>query len=338
MSRRPRFRFAAIARRALVLALLGATGRAAAQRGVFSHAPGEGAKTSPQDPGPLTLTWSAPAGCPAKDLVNARIFEHLGREGIVPDPEAGLVARAKITEAGDRYELELELETPRGATKLEAGDPVCEVLAELVAIKVSLALDPVETARQLLPEDEHAPEPEPSREETRPALLLQAAALVGGGTLSSVEAGGSLGLGITDRMWKVTLGVSSSSGPRQELAEPPGGRVGMVAIVGDVTGCVLPVAGRVGLPACMGIDAGVVRGRGIDLATNRVSWRSVLGVAVETGISWPQDRSVRLLIRARARTNVLRPSFAVTDVGVVHRADVVAGQALLGMEAVLGRR
>jgi hypothetical protein len=257
-----------------------------------------------------------------------------------------LVVRATITRVEGRHELALEIVTAAGSMASEAGDDMCDALAELVAIKSSLALNPVETARQLLPREEpppptpppvQEPEPLPPPKEP-PALVFHIAPLVGGGTLPSVEAGGFFAVGVTGSVWQITFGVSSASGPPEDVPEPRDGRVAMVLLTGGVTACVLPIAGPVAFPACVGVDAGAVHGRGIDLATDRAGWSPVIGGAVETGLSWPQDRNIRLLVRARARAHALRPSFTVTGLGEVHRAGIVAGQVLVGMEAVVRRR
>lgn len=345
MSRRARFRL-----RPVFVAFIGCLGLFGASR-TFAAAP------PAREPVPVALTWVAPKTCPNGRQVEGRIVEHLGREGIVPDPQAGLIVRATITVVGGRHELVLEIENPVGTTRTDAGDELCDALAELVAIKVSLALDPVETARQLLPKEEPVapdPEPKPTPELTprpeaepttppvakrpRPTVMLQVAPVVGGGALPSVDAGGFLSVGVGGRLWQVNIGALASSGPGADVSEPDNASVGLVLALAGATACVVPLAGQVALRSCIGLDVGAVHGRGVDLAENRAAWSPLVAPAIETGLSWPQNRRVRLLMRARARVHALRPSFAVQGLGEVHRAGVVGGHVMLGMEAVLSRR
>lgn len=306
---------------------------------------------------PIGLEWRAPPSCPDQTQVEARIYEHMGREGIDPNHTNQIAVRATISGGVEGHVLELEVETAAGATTSVASDVACDALAELVAIKVSLALDPVSTARALIPEPEPEPTtaplpaavppqigagptvapPPPNLRARGASLLVQVGPVVGGGTLPSVEIGGLAAIGLAGPMWQTTLGFAVSSGPGQEVPEPAGGKVGMIMLLGELTACALPAVRRVTFPACFGFDAGAVEGRGIELASDRRGWSPILGVGVETGVTWPRDRRVRLLARARARVHVLRPSFSVRGLGEIHRTGVVGGQALVGVEVALGR-
>ncbi|MBX3273289.1 MAG: hypothetical protein KF729_23705, partial [Sandaracinaceae bacterium] len=120
----------------------------------------------------LSLSWSAPPGCPDRATVAAQIEELLGRALVAAPP-----ARVEAAMARDGGRLRLDLELVRGdepASTRTLEGPTCEALAEAGALVIALAIDPdAVAARQRAREGappEAAPEPAPAPTPT-PALL-----------------------------------------------------------------------------------------------------------------------------------------------------------------------
>lgn len=92
---------------------------------------------------PLSLQWLAPAGCPERDAVVARVHRLLG-DARAAEP---LTARGVVTERAGRYRLALSTQTgdSHGVRSLNA--PSCTDLLEPAALVLALAIDPDAVSR-----------------------------------------------------------------------------------------------------------------------------------------------------------------------------------------------
>lgn len=121
-------------------------------------------------PASLTLTWTAPPGCPDADTILRRVRDLRASD----HPTAPLPAAATVTRDARRWRVRIE--TPGGVRSLAA--PRCASLAEATAVVLALALDdaapapatPVASPRPTLP-----PEVEQLTDAERPPVLRPAA-------------------------------------------------------------------------------------------------------------------------------------------------------------------
>ena len=176
----------------------------------------------------IELQWSAPPECPGTDAVTA------AAERLLLDHDAELHARGLIeAQPGGGYALTLVIEHPEGARVHHQQERECTTLAELAALLVAVAADPITVveahpvargaeAAPIVPEpvdtsaldtavpELGAPTPAPTRARVRrrPTGWIRVAGIVGVAELPTVDAG----LGITGAIelarWRVELGLS----------------------------------------------------------------------------------------------------------------------------------
>ena len=141
---------------------------------LFGAPPAEG-QTPPPSSGPIALTWSAPAGCPDKAAVLARIERLLG--GPPQGSDRRLDARAEVEEIPRGFRLEIDLATGDFESKRVLQGALCESVADAAALVIALAFDPdavaAQEARQAdstaaAPTDTASPPPAPPTDSTAP--------------------------------------------------------------------------------------------------------------------------------------------------------------------------
>ena len=133
-------RLAFLAPSALGLAAL-LVGPSRAEAQAATAAPGATAAVAS---GGVSLSWSAPAGCPTREDVLAEVTRLLGGK---IDPEAHLGARGEIAAVGGsemRLTISLGGEAARRPRKVDA--PTCAELGEVAALILALAIDPIRAA------------------------------------------------------------------------------------------------------------------------------------------------------------------------------------------------
>ena len=256
----------------------------------------------------VPLRWEAPAGCPDEGELRDRV------EVLVPgalDKRDGQQSRIDArVEAGDRgFEATVTIAGAGGERVRSLSSDECEILADAVALVVSVALDPVLSAEQLRdrgpspgegepgevePEpapDEGAgkphepdepdapapPEPPPvDRARTPPRVALRAFGAGAYGPTSQAHAGIGGVAALFGRRWRAELAVAWSI-PRIVRTEVGGGTFDGWTL--GARGCYVPALGkefRVEFPVCPYAEIGQVRGRGL----------SNLPVSLEASFPW----------------------------------------------------
>lgn len=103
---------------------------------------------------PVRLQWEAPPPCPDQTRVRAEIDRLL--TGASRDASDPIEATAKVSPVDGGWSLTLDLAAAGGHAQTTAASEKCEVLAELVALKIALTFDPIAVMR-----NKNAPEPPP---------------------------------------------------------------------------------------------------------------------------------------------------------------------------------
>lgn len=315
--------------------------------------------------GPV-VSWQADETCPDLAALHGRIEQALGGE-LAGAAVQELPVRARVTRGETGLALTLEIGGGDQVEVTRAQASQCDVLADLVALKVALALDPLQATGTVMAEPED-PEPEPETQEPEPEpvltpkpptpsttgpplaggtpparprrvkLVVRTGTDVGVGLLNIVDLGGFLGLGAKGRAWQAeaTMRLRGSPPVTSDALAP--GQVNLLYTGGTVSGCFLSGAQAIAVPLCGVFESGMMRAQGVDLAASGTAWRPYIGAGAETGVSWPRDNWIRLSVRAGASAGLLRPRFHVDGVGEVHRVDPVAARVLIGVEFVAQRK
>jgi hypothetical protein len=113
----------------------------------------------------LTLRWHAPATCPDRTAVLARIRAHLPQEHRSARPWS---VEGRVVNQGARYHLELDMQSDESLAQRAIDNESCAALAEAAALLVALALDPEAAAArdaETAPanaDEARMPEPDPT--------------------------------------------------------------------------------------------------------------------------------------------------------------------------------
>lgn len=97
---------------------------------------------------PLTLTWSAPTGCPKREAVVAEVERLLAAR---TKPSSPVTASASITRGAGDYHLRIVVETPSGGRQRLLAAPTCAELADAAALILAIAINPSAVTEQPAP-------------------------------------------------------------------------------------------------------------------------------------------------------------------------------------------
>lgn len=290
----------------------------------------------------VTLAWTAPAECPDRARVLAKI------DRLAP-ASARLRVRVDATvtrdERGYRVALVTEADGARGERALEAA--TCASLADATAVIVAMMLDPASAAagQASAPVASVAASPPPSESSEAPPVpeapapdRRVAGVLMAGGALDSglgpgTKVGVMVGGGVTiDRLRLDVVGSSfAGRAGRVEAAPDAGGDVTVRSLL--ARGCVTPShAMIVASYACAVAGAAQVSasGFGVEAPSSGSASFAVVGASGLTALRLTS--SVSLELGAEALVPLARPRFVLERVGEAHRVAPVA----LGLRAALG--
>jgi hypothetical protein len=294
----------------------------------------------------LTLGWAAPADCPDRDTLLARVAELLGARGGEQSHEPlDVSATVTLLQSGFRAELRT---TQRGVVRtrtLEA--PSCSELTEASAVVIALALSPPEAAPVeapvALPVAPAAPiadvsdapaEPVGIRRHSNVRLGVGAGLVTDFGTLAPASLGFAFGLGgrwgrYVEHAIRVsvfpTRSASIDGNPDQ------GAKLGLAAAALSL--CFEPFSGPLELGACGELELGMLHVEGFgtpDRYSQDAPWVAP-GLGLRT--AYPEHGPVRIALTGDALFPTEQTKFTITNLGVVHELPVVAGR--LGLFAEL---
>ena len=295
----------------------------------------------------VEVHWGAPEACPDAGIVEHEIERYLGQPLDAPR-EQWVAASADVIQDQSSWVMELSIETRSGTALTRVAAPGCDALADLAALKIAMAIDPLavlghvqalEEDRQeepqrpapeptppaAVPEDEAAPV-EPEKRPTKISGSLRAEGLVGWGVLPGWGAGTGFLAALHIDRWRVGVGGRFWF-PREYTFA----RFRMLS--GHIRGCGVPRHARLEFPLCVGVETGSVHGQGVGLDENRSARRPWIGLTASPGISWAPTRRFALWIETQAAIAVRRPAFAINDgEHFVHRASAAAFRGAAGVE------
>lgn len=300
-------------------------------------------------PEPVSLRWHAPASCPDAAAVSSAIA---ARRPIDP-----VVVEARVSVEPEAVVADLAIDSAHGSTRRRLASPSCESIVEAVALLVQVAADPLPTPTRIAPATVVAPAiaappavvpsapvaPTPRSTPTpmpdRPSVRarLSAAAIVGTGTLPTIDLGGRVSIGIASR--RVHADVGAVVLAPQRAPTPADVEVRVDAFAGAARLCpVLPVGlRRVELSACGVVTAGVLRGRsrGAALADPGRASQPWVRLAAAPELAIAVHPRVRVTGTIEVGGHVVGPGFGIAGLGRVWAPRPWAIHGGLGVEVRL---
>jgi hypothetical protein len=311
--------------------------------------------------GPATeLRWEAPTDCPTQAEVARRIAGLVGEASAAP-----LRVVFQVERRGETWHLAGEISGVADSGRRELSAASCEELADAAALIVAIAIDPtmapiVPVAPTPVAEPVVEPEPEPVAVVEGPAAVVSvepieaesvpvAAKPVAARRRVSALVGvaGGLGLGgigSPTGLLRLALGVRGdrwSAAVVQDVWLPRGLEVSAMPAYGGrfwlysagLRGCGVVPAGRVQVPLCATIAAGVMSGEGTGALAVSLSRRAPwVAASVGPGLRVPLGRGFGLLFAAELAVVLARSKFEITREGVVCCEGRVGGQFTGGIE------
>jgi hypothetical protein len=320
----------------------------------------------PGEPMLWALDWSAPASCPDRDGVIARIGSYLPalEQPPLQVPRARLRVDASVEQIADAWTVRLNMSGEHGTSERSFSATSCEELADAVALVAAVSLDPVVVARELAVaqpavvtdqpnqpdqpvqpvEPEAVPqnnlEPAPDEVEFTPAPNESTAIaarnfeiglrVFGGGGYGPTTTGyASLGAGaaIFGRLWRWSLDGGGWL-PRTIRTDQAAGRFSGWWL--GTRGCVVPSRRSIEIPICAGLELGQVRALGLAPARNtRAASYPWVAASVSGGVTWVIIERVAIFVDAAALVPFISGDFRVGDQSLQQVAPI-------GMRASLG--
>jgi hypothetical protein len=299
------------------------------------------------------IRWEAPAECPDANSVKLSIERLLGQslDGL-QDKNVRAHGEVRRNYVGN-WELHCVLSVGDRVEEETLAAKKCQALADAMALKVALAIDPlavaesVEPAASAVPPAAPAtPPPAPIRIDSvrnqapRPARGQPGLRLVGGvglGPLPSMTGGAGAYASLQLPSFRVELGGQGYWGGVARYAALPsiGGHFQLFS--GAARACFTPGSGYLTVPVCAGLEAGTVRGEGFGTASAETTsglWAAaVLGPAFRIQVT----RVFAIWLEADALLTILRPEFHVRNLDTLYTPPWGGSRASAGLEVVLGR-
>jgi hypothetical protein len=297
---------------------------------------------------PVSLSWEAPSECMDREqaLVRLReLFPELPDE--VPDEQGVVAVTVEITDTT----AQVRFVGPRGEDERTLEGQSCELLAKAVVMVIAVAVEAEVVTLVEAPADkpeepeEEAPDEQPdesleaSFEQPRDEPPRQHArghvGVLGGGGWGPIDAGMGavvLELGAHGRRWRASARGVWIPPRTLALADDPTFIGSYDGGFGGARACfATPFAqGQLELPICAGIEAGVLRGRGVgstpspDTATQ--PWAAV---GLGPGVRYVANRWIALSLEVDLVAALLRGGFTIGGV-------VAQTQAPIGVRALAG--
>jgi len=298
---------------------------------------------------PIDIQWEAPGECPDAQGVRAAIERLLGRplETLAAPPNVRASGKVRKNDAGN-WEVKVELAV---GERVESDDLVakrCSALADAMALKVALAIDPLAVANSMSqPPPSPAPAPAPrtapaprrdttsERPKHVPALALR---FVGGfalGPLPAATPGVGLYASITRRSLRAELGGEAFWGGVAHYAELPNVGAKLQLFVGSVRGCATPASGAWTFPVCAGLELGLMRANGYGVQDTKQTSGLWGGLVIGPAVQLHLTGRLSVWLETAASVTLLAPEFHMRNLDTLYTPPTAGARASVGFETTL---
>lgn len=307
------------------------------------------------------LGWDAPDGCPDRTQAAAAVALQLERQpGRAEDPI--VQARVALDERNDGWHAHVELvvDGTGGARELHAES--CETLAAAVVFVIAATIDPAVTPRETdfstLPradeiwldaQDVRFVVPTPRRADAsmipprtvrpqpraRPPTLrvgISAAGVLAVGPLPGVAGGVFAALALLHRRVRIEIGATFLPAKTRHFSARPdaGGELRLVAA--DVRACPRWQWRGLGLDVCAGVEVGSLHGRGVGIEAPSSTRQPWLAFMTGPRLSYAPIPALAIGLGADLLVPIVRPTFAVENLGRLWQPRSAGFLGMLGLE------
>ncbi|HEX6271713.1 MAG TPA: hypothetical protein VFZ53_01670 [Polyangiaceae bacterium] len=296
---------------------------------------------------PIELDWEGPPSCAPPEDLDGAVRGFLG-DVPPPDDVPPIAARVTLRESADgRFDVRM-VTTSGGATReRRLGTETCDEARELVAFLLALLVDPraaepAASSAASAPPAPAKPAAEPDRaapvsapENERDAhFVLGLAASAELGVLPGGSFGGEVRGGVVLSRFSLEA-VARAWLPRHAESPDVAGAGGkFTAFEAGVLGCLRGApGGGLSAQACAGPFLLSLEGEGYGVTAPGSERALVAAAAGEAALLVAIARHLSLRPALGVLVPFGRPTFAIHDVGAIHRPAAVAARAALGLEA-----
>lgn len=303
--------------------------------------------------GGVTLEWTAPPACPTQERVELDVDAMLSA-----DVKSGATLHAKgvIEAAEDGWVLHLRLDAESGTLERKLEDSSCQVLGEVAALYIALAIDPnaaissrpaaetpepvpveVEEPLAELPEEtlrepvEDVPESAPAPAGVRTRFIVGVGAAGTLGLLPRPAVNLALLYGL-ERGWLGFEVAVFTDLPRSYHYEDPAEAGANFSLSGAAIGfCPALHPSSFRLAVCASVEAGGLTAKGVGV-TRTSTYRS-FWFATDLGarLSWTPKAPFRVFLRGDLVLPSLRAAIGVGGLPPLFRVPAVGGRLGLGI-------
>lgn len=260
-----------------------------------------------------SIEWTAPAECPDRSDVQARVSRSLGDDSVKP----ALTAAAKVTRIAGMYRASLSVQSAAGSGQRVLENASCEILADSVALVIALSASRFESA-------------EPERSGNSLALSAHATTVSGLMPELALGVGGALAFeGLLALRWELS---GSYYAPQTSTFERvnAGGKFSLLRL--GARGCRIFSVGAFELAPCAGAELYRIEGEGFGGVRFQSGSASLWGPMLGIFVRWWLLRSFALFVAADGMVPVWRQRFVYSDLGSLHRTAPIAFQLFIAPE------
>ena len=316
------------------------------------------------EPLPIELDWEDPETCPKNDDIQRDVRQLLG-DGTIPDavpltvakvsiqqsPDGFFEVRVRTTSGGDVRERELRVETCHDARQFVAFllafliDPRTQQQAPAESPPATSASAPTSTAPPtstsspaIAPPPAASPArrdaaPPPVRAERQPSWTASALIGVDLGVLPSASVGGELRAGLLFSSWSVEVRAAAWLPRSAESASVADAGGDFTLLDVGALGCLRLEPGQaLSVRTCAGPALLSLWGKGYGVTAPAEEHANFGAAAAEATLLVAIAARTSLRLGVGGLVPFRRPTFAIHEVGQIHRPSAVAGRASLGFE------
>lgn len=303
-------------------------------------------------PPAIEIQWEAPAPCPDSASVRAATERLLGKSLASLD-QVSVRATGKVTtNAAGKWQLSAQLVVGERVEEEVLVAKECSALADAMALKVALAIDPLAVVEAVQPSQSATPTARPAESpnpvaaaphdteqhdaELGPEKLIHYGARLVGQVALGPLPGATPGVGLffSAQMpaLRVELGGEAFWGGVAQYDAPAGVGADLQLFAGVARGCLTPARGAWRFPICAGTELGVMRGSGFGVSETSATSQLWGGLMMGPALEWRATSGLSLWLEGDALLTLLKPEFHVRNLPSLYSPRTISAKAAAGLE------